>query len=103
VTLGKSGGVDPGDHVADLKARVLNVHRHAVLRPGASEGQQVPARLEHPQALGPDINAGHVVVPCLAHEGQAVWGVGDDCVYAGVWECGENLQAIAVMKVKVHA
>jgi hypothetical protein len=60
--------VDPRNHVADLEARILDPDRHPVLRPRASEGQQVAARLQHPQALVPDFHAGHVVVSPLTHK-----------------------------------
>jgi hypothetical protein len=60
--------VDPRNHVADLEPGILDSHRHSVLRARASKGQQVAARLQHSQALGPDLNAGHVVVPPLTHK-----------------------------------
>jgi len=60
--------VHPSDHVADLKTGILDAHCHAVLCAGAGERQQVAARLEHAQALGPHLDARHVVVPAFAHE-----------------------------------
>jgi hypothetical protein len=74
--------VHPGDHVADLEARVLDPHGHAVLRPGASERQQVPAWLQHPQAFAPNVNARYIVVPAFTHERKAIWRIGDDTVNA---------------------
>jgi hypothetical protein len=80
--LRETTAVDPGDHVADLKARILNPHRHPVLCPGASEGQQVAARLKHPQALSPNVFAGNVVVPLLAHKAQTVRRVRHASIHA---------------------
>lgn len=84
VTFWKSRGVHPRNHVPNLKPRILDAHGHAVLGPGASERQQVAARLEYAQALSPYFHAGHVVVPALAHEAQAIRRVGDNGVDAAV-------------------
>ena len=90
--------IDPGDHVPDLKTGVLDPNRHPMLRPRPGEGQQMAARLQHAQALGPHLHAWHVVVPALAHEGQAVGRVGHDGIHAAVRQGAEHLQAVAVMQ-----
>ena len=68
--------------IADLKTGVFNPNRHAVLGAGASKRQQVAARLEHAQAFGPYLHFRNIVVPLLAHEGQAIGRVCDDGVHA---------------------
>lgn len=83
--------VHPRDHVADLEARILDPNRHAVLRPGAREREQVPTWLQHAQTLGPYLHARHVVVPSFPHEAQAVRRVGDDGVHACVWHGAEHV------------
>ena len=72
--------IHPGDHVADLEPCILDPHGHAVLRASSRKRQQVPAGLEYAQALGPYLDARHVVVPALAHEGQAIRGIRHDAV-----------------------
>lgn len=54
--------VHPRDHVADFKPGILDAHGHAVLGARPGKRQQVPARLEYAQALGPNFHARHVVV-----------------------------------------
>ena len=71
-TFRKTRPVHPGNHVSNLKPGVLNVDRHAVLRPGAGERQEVPTRFQDAQALFPNIDTGDGVIPMVVHEGQAV-------------------------------
>src|SRR5690606_11502528 len=49
--LREAGAVEPGDRVADLEASFLNCDRKPVPRPRTAERQQVPAGLQHSQAL----------------------------------------------------
>ena len=44
--------VKPRDAVADLEARILDGRGETVPGPRATESEDVPARLEHPEALG---------------------------------------------------
>src|SRR5690606_40408774 len=73
--------VKPRDGVPNLKPGILDRNRQPMPRPGASEREQVPARLQPPQAfLGP-LAARRESVPLLAHEAEAVGGIGDNGVY----------------------
>ncbi len=87
--------VDPRNHVPNLKTRILNPHRHPVLCARASKRQQMPAGLQHPQALGPDRHAGHVVVPALPHEGQAVGRIRHHGIHAAIRHGAQHFQAVA--------
>jgi len=89
--------VNPGDHVPDLEPGVLDAHGHAVLGARAGEGQQMPAGLEHAQALGPDVGARDVAVPALAHERKPIWRIGDDGVDGVIRHAAKNFKAVAVV------
>ena len=95
VAFRKSAGVTPKNQVTYLKACILNAYRHSVLCARACEGQQVPPRLEHAQALGPNFRAGYVIVPFFAHERQAVWWVSHDAVHAVISHAAQHIQAVA--------
>ena len=64
----ESGGVHPGDAVADLEPGVLDSAGEAVPGAGASEGEQVAPGLEDAQAFG-----GPLLAPLL--EGAHVGGI----------------------------
>src|SRR5690606_29232184 len=72
--LRKPAAVHPVDAVPDLKTRVLDSARHPVIGAGTAEREQMTARLEDAQALGPELDAvGDAgVVPALAHEPELV-------------------------------
>lgn len=89
----KTGGVHPSNHVPNLKARVLDVHAHAVLGARTGERQQVTSWLEHSQALGPRLNVRHIVVPMLTHEAETVGRVAHDGIHAVVRHQGQHFLA----------
>jgi hypothetical protein len=74
--------------VPDLEPGVLDGDGHPVVGPGPAERQQMPARLEHPQAFTPqvDVVGDARRVPLLAHEPKLIGRVGDDAVDRGVVE-----------------
>lgn len=76
--LREAAALDPRDHVADLESSIFDAHGHAVLSAGARGGKQVATRLQHAQALSPDLSARHVVVPALSHELQPVGRIRHD-------------------------
>lgn len=86
--------INPRDHVPNLKPRVLDANRHPVLRPRAGKRQQMPAGLQHPQALAPDRLAGHVVVPALFHEREPIRRIGHDRVDRVIRKLFQALQAV---------
>lgn len=72
--------VEPLHLVTNLKARVFDSARHAVIRPCASEREEVAAGFQHAQNCAPHVHvvSDPSVVPRLAHEPQLVGRVGDD-------------------------
>ena len=68
--FGESASIEPRNHVADFKARILDRHGEPVIGARAAGGDDVPARLEHSHDLGPKLDrecrlAG---IPGFAHE-----------------------------------
>lgn len=66
--LGAPLGVDPDEDVPDVEAPLLHGHGRPVDEPGACEGEEERAWLEHPEDF-----RGHLPVPAL--EPQALGGV----------------------------
>ena len=97
--LGEPAAIHPCNHVADFKPGVLDANGHAVLRARPGEDQQVPARFEHSQAFGPDVNTGYVIVPLFAHKGQAIRRVGHDGIDAVVFHEQHVIEAVAVKNI----
>ena len=62
--------VDPAHHIADLKPRQPDAHNDPVIGPRSGEGEQVTARFEHAQALGPHGRTRHERIPCPPHESR---------------------------------
>ena len=56
------------------------------------------AGLEDAQAFAPDVSVRYVVVPMVAHEGEAIGRVGDDCVDAGIGERAQDIAAIPAIQ-----
>lgn len=113
--------VKPVDTVPHLEARQPYRHPHQVLSPRTRHSQDVPARLEDPVDLPPELWARHPGVPRAAHEalllrpvllprepgrqashhvfrpvlGEAVGRIGDAGMNAAVGELLQDLQAVA--------
>jgi hypothetical protein len=96
-SLTKPRAIHPSNHIPNLETCILNPHRHPVLRPSASEGQQVPTGLQDTKHLLPYLDAGDVVIPPLAHERQAVWWITHDRIDAFIGERPQNLQTVPVI------
>src|SRR5690606_35497672 len=98
----EAGAVEPGDRVADLEASSLNGDRKPVPRPRTAERRQVPAGLQHSQALTRPPLTGRERVPLLAHESEAVGRIGHDSINAVIGHVCHDLEAVSLPNVNAH-
>jgi hypothetical protein len=66
------------------------------MRSVATERDEVRPRLGNAQRLAPEHPAGYAVVPCTAHEAEAIRWVGHDGVDAGGLHAAHHVEAVAV-------
>ena len=93
--LGESLTVQPAESIPDFPTGILDVTRQPVEGLGAAEGQQVCTRFAHPQHLLPDLDAGHVLIPVVAHETEAVGRVAETAIVAIGRERLENFKHVS--------
>ena len=103
VRLRKPAAVDPHHAVPNLPACVLDGTREPVVRARAAEREQVRAGFGDSERLGPELFAGHAVIPTLAHERQPVGRIAHDAINALGVERLHHFAAVAVVDVPRHA
>lgn len=87
--------VKPMKAVPNLEPRILNVAGEPMVGTRPPEADDVRAGLEHTVDLAPELDGGHVVVPLLAHEAEAVWWVSDAGVEAIRCHRAEECEVVA--------
>lgn len=73
-----------------------------MIRSRAAEREQVGTGLRYAEGFDPELDAGHAVVPALAHERQPVGRIAHDAINALGVERLHHLAAVAVIDVPGH-
>ena len=90
--------VHPCDRVAHLEPGILDGARETVPGAGATEREQVTARLEDSQTLLRPLAAGGQRVPLAAHEAEPVRRIGHDRIHGRIGQGSQHVEAVAVVQ-----